>query len=128
MLLIYIGFQVIYFYCFPSSFSPSYSPISSLFLLFFPPPSAPNPPPHFYCFPCSSSSSSFLLSFPPPHFYLSSFLSSSSSFYCFLSFTHSFRFFFSTRSCKRLPTAIISSFGSNVSCSKQQSWFSSAGS
>ena len=48
----------------------------------------PPPPPHFYCFPSSSSS----------------------SFYCFLSFTHSFHFSFSTRFYKRLPTAIFSSF------------------
>ena len=41
---------------------------------------------------------------PPPHFY------------CFPS----------TRFYKRLPTAILSSFCSNVSCSEQQSWLSSA--
>ena len=34
--------------------------------------------------------------------------------------------FFSTRFYKRLPTAILNSFCSNVSCSEQQSWFSSA--
>ena len=72
----------------------------------------------FYCFPPPPP--------PPPHFYCFSSSSSSSSFYCFLSFAHSFHFFFSTRFYKRLPTAIFSSFWSNVSCSKQQSWFSSA--
>ena len=56
----------------------------------------PPPPPHFYCFPSSSSS----------------------SFYCFLSFTHSFHFSFSTRFYKRLPTAIFSSFWNNVSWRK----------
>ena len=98
MLCIYIGFQATKLYCFPS-----------------PKPPLPPPPPHFYCFLSSSSpSSSFLLLFllllllisifPPPHFY------------CFPS----------TRFYKRLPTAILSSLCSNVSCSEQQSWFSSA--
>ena len=73
----------------------------------------------FYCFPPLKPP------LPPlPHFYC--FSSSSSSFYCFLSFAHSFHFFFSTRFYKRLPTAIFSSLWSNVSCSEQQSWFSSA--
>ena len=136
MLRIYIGFQAIKFYCFLSSFSfssSSSSPSSSILLFFlllllisivFPP-----PPPHFYCF-SSSSSSSFLLFFlllllllisivfppppPPPQFYC--FSSSSSSLYSFLSFAHSFQ----------LPTAILSSFCSNVSRTKQQSWFSPA--
>ena len=35
-------------------------------------------------------------------------------------------FFFSRRFYKRLRTAIMSSFGGYVSCSRQQSWFSSA--
>ena len=73
-------------------------------IIFSPPP----PPPHFYCFPPPT---------PPP---------TPQHFYCFLSSFYSFPFFFFTRFYKRLPTAIISSFGSNVSCSKQQSWFSSA--
>ena len=70
MLRIYIGFQVVKFYCLPFSFPSS----SSSFLLFSLPllllisfvfPSSP-PPPHFNCFP--SSSSSILLFFPlPPH-------------------------------------------------------------
>ena len=34
-----------------------------------------------------------------------------------------FIFFFSARFYKRLPTAIFSSFWSNVSCGEQQSWF-----
>ena len=137
MLRIYIGFQVIKFHCFPSS----------SFLLFIPPP----PPPHFYSFPSSSfycfpSSSSILLfsrlllllillfsllllisivfppptppppppprPSPPPHY--------------IVFFAHSFNFFFYIRFYKRLPTAILSSFWSNVSCSEQESWFSSA--
>ena len=61
----------------------------------FPPPPPPPPPPHFYCFPPPPP--------PPPHFY------------CFPS----------SRFYKRLPTAILSSFCSNVSRSEQQSWFSS---
>ena len=97
-----------------------------LFIFYFPPP--PPPPPHFYCFPSTTTTTTattFLLFslhhhhhhhisivFPPPppppqlppHFY------------CFPS----------TRFHKRLPTAILSSFCSNVSCSEQQSWFSSA--
>ena len=64
----------------------------------FPPPRPPLPlPPHFYCFPSTTTTT-------PPHFC------------CFPS----------TRFYKRLPTAILSSFCSNVSCSEQQSWFSSA--
>ena len=73
---------------------------------------------------------------PPPHFYY--FLSSSSSFHCFSSSSSSSSSFllfsllrplvsfFSTRFYKRLPTAVISSFSSNVSCSEQQPWLSSA--
>ena len=57
----------------------------------------PSPPPHFLCF--------LPLPPPPPHFY------------CFPSTT--------TRFYKRLPTAFLSSFCSNVLCSEQQSWFSS---
>ena len=78
------------------------------------------PPPHFYCFlsTTTTTATTFLLFFlhhhhisivfpsppQPPHFH------------CFPS----------TRFYKRLPTAILSSFCSNVSCSEQQSWFSSA--
>ena len=79
-----------HFHCFPST-----TTTTTTFLLFFPPPPPPHHHHHFYCFP---SSSPFLLFFPPPHFY------------CFLSFAHSFHFFFSTRFYKRLPTAIFSSF------------------
>ena len=90
------------------------------------PPRPPPPPPHFYCFPSTTTTTTttFLLFSlhhhhhhrhhisivfpppppPPPHFY------------CFPS----------TRFYKRLPTAILSSFCSNVSCSEQHSWFSSA--
>ena len=71
---------------------------------------APPPPPHFYC--VSYSTTAFLLFLfppppppPPPHFYCLS----------------------STRFYRRLPTAILSSFCSSISCSKQQSWFLSAG-
>ena len=99
-------------------------------IVFFPP---PPPPPHFYCFLSSTNTTTtattttFLLFSvhqyhhhhryhrhhisivfppppPPPHFY------------CFPS----------TRFYKRLPNAILSSFCNNVSCSEQQSWFSSA--
>ena len=49
----------------------------------------------FYCFPLPPPP-------PPPHFY------------CFLSFAHSFHFFFSTRFFKRMATAIFSSLCSNV--------------
>ena len=123
MLSIYIGFQAIKFHC------------------FLPAPPPP-PPPHFYCFPSTTTTSAttfLLFSFhhhphhhhrrrhynisivfpppppPPPHFY------------CFPSTTTttSFPLFPSTRFYKRLPTAILSSFCSNVSCSEQQSWFSS---
>ena len=85
MLRIYIGFQAIKCYCFPSSTTTS---TATTFLLFslhhhhhisivFPPP--PPPPPHFYCFPPPPT--------PPPHW-----------FHCFPS----------TRFYKRLPTAILS--------------------
>ena len=116
---IYIGFQAIKLYCFLPA----------------PPPPLP-PPPHFYCFPSSTTTATSLLIslylhhhrhhhisivlfhhqrhhhisivFPPPP--------QPRHFYCFPS----------TRFYKRLPTAILSSFCSNVSCSEQQSWFSSA--
>ena len=142
MLSIYIGFQAIkfqcflplqpppppHFYCFPSTTTTTTFLLFSLHqhhrrhhisIVFFPPPPPPSPP-HFYCFP--STTTTFLLFSlhhhhhhhisivfppppppPPPHFY------------CFPS----------TRFYKRLPTAILSSFCSNVSCSEQQSWFSS---
>ena len=113
ILLIYIGFQVIKFYCFPFS---------------SPPAPTPPPPPHFYCFPSSFSSSSFLLfsllllllllillvfvlrlhisfvQFPPPLHSIVFYPSSTR-----------FIFFFSSRFYERLPTAIPSSFWSNVS-------------
>ena len=117
MLRIYIGFL-----CSPSSSFPLFSLLLLLLLIsiVFPPP----PHHHFYCF-----SLLLLISIvfsPPAHFYFFPSSSSSSSFYCFLFFAHSFHFFFSTRFYKRLPTAIFSSLWSNVSCSEQQSWFSSA--
>ena len=119
------------FHCFPSSLFLLFSLLLLLISLVFLPP--PPPPPHFYCFSLlllisivfhsssassSSSSSSFLLFFPPPpppppppHFYCfpSSFSSSSSpSFYCFLSFAHSFHFFFPRVSIKdcQLPSLV----------------------
>ena len=132
MLRIYIGFQAIKFHCFLPAPPPPPPPdfycfpattttTANTFLLFsfhhhhhyrhhhisivFPPPSPP--PPHFHCFLPQPP--------PPPHFY------------CFPSTTTttSFPLFPSTRFYKRLPTAILSSFCSNVSCSEQQSWFSS---
>ena len=63
----------------------------------------------FYCFSFHHHhhiSTVFPTPPPPP----------SPHFYCFPS----------NRFYKRLPTAILSSFCSNVSCSEQQSWFSSA--
>ena len=152
---IYIGFHVIKFHCFLLAPSPPPPPhfccfpyttttTANTFLLFsfhhhhhyrrhhisivFPPPAPhfyfshhhhhrhrisivfppPSPkPPHFHCFLPQPS--------PPPHFY------------CFPSTTTitSFPFFPSTRFYERLPTTILSSFCSNVSCSEQQSWFSS---
>ena len=56
------------------------------------------PPPHFYCFPLHHQH----------HRHISIVLF----------------FFFCTRFYKILPTAILRSFCSNVSCSEQQSWFS----
>ena len=92
----------------------------------FPPPL----PPHFYCFLSTTTATTTFLLFslhhyhhhhtsivfppPPPHFY------------CCYPSPSRFILFVSTRFYKRLPTAILSSFCSNVSCSKQQSWFSSA--
>ena len=103
MLSIYIGFQAIKFHCFLPAPPP---PLLLLFSLHY----------HhhhhistvffhhhhrhhiFIVFPPQPPLP------PPPHCY------------CFPS----------TRFYKRLPTAILSSFCSNVSCSEQQSWFSSA--
>ena len=114
MLCTYIGFQAIKFNCFPLPRPPPphfycFPSTTTTFLLFFlhhhhrhhisivfSPPPPPPPPLHFYCFPPPPP--------PPPHFC------------CFPS----------TRFYKRLPTAILSSFCSNVSCSEPQSWFSSA--
>ena len=133
MLRIYIAFQAIKFYCFPpprpppSHFNCFTSTTTSL-LFFFP------PPPHFYCFPSTTTTTgtTFLLFSlhhhhhhisivffppppPPPHFYCFPPAPQPPHFHCFPS----------TRFYKRLPAAILSSFCSNVSCSKQQSWFSS---
>ena len=110
---VFIVFPPPHFYCF--------SLLLLLISIVFP----PSPPSHFYCFSllfllistvfASSSSSSFLLFSLPVLVFISivfpsfSSSSSSSSFYCFLSFDHSFHFFFSTRFYKRLPTAIFSS-------------------
>ena len=129
MLRIYIGFQAIKFYCFPppppssssTTTTTTATTANTTFLLFSiqhhhhisivfppPPPAPPPPPPHFYCFPPPPAHFlCFLLPPPPPppHFYY--FPSTTTRFYT------------------RPPTAIISSFCSNVSCSKQQSWFSS---
>ena len=102
MLRIYIGFQAIKFNCFP----------------------LPRPP-HYNCFPSSTtttttSTTTFLL-FSLHHHHLHHHISTvfpppPPHFYCFPS----------TRFYKRLPTAILSSFCSNVSCSEQQSRLSSA--
>ena len=96
MLRIYIGFQAIKFHCFL-------------------------PPPHFYCFSSTTNTAAatFLL------FFLHHHLRHHITIVFYPSPTR-FIFFSSTRFYKRLPTAFISSFCSNVSCSKQQSWFSSA--
>ena len=120
-LVIYMGFRVIKFYCFPFpppplpllSSSSSFSfllllfPLLLLILLFsssssssfYCLPSSSS----FYCFPSSSSASSFLLFFSPPHSIV------------FYPSPTRFIFFFSSRFYKRLPTAILSSFCSNVS-------------
>ena len=90
----------------------------------FPP---PPPPPHFYCFLPTTTATFLLFSlhhhhisivffhlhhisivFPPPP--------QPPHFHCFPS----------ARFYKRLPTAILSSFCSNVSSCQEQSWFSSA--
>ena len=94
MLSIYIGFQAIKFYCFPSTTT------TTTFLLFSlhhrhhisivsPPPPPPPPPPHFYCFPSTTTTATTFLLFslhhhhhhhisivfppppppPPPHFH-----------------------------------------------------------
>ena len=123
-----------HFYCFPSTttfllfhFSTIFTvslllPIffivfssssSSILLFFLPPP----PSPHFHCFP--SASFSFLLSSFHHHYHIS-IVFTPPHFYCFLSSSYSFLFFSSTTVNKRLQTAIISLFCSNVS------WFSSA--
>ena len=96
MLRIYIGFQATKFYCFPTTTTTT----TTTFLLF----SLHHHHHHHrhhisIVFPPPPPPPP-----PPPHFY------------CFPS----------TRFYKRLPTAILSSFCSNVSCSEQQSWFSSA--
>ena len=118
------------FHCFPSSLFLLFSLLLLLIsIVFLPPP----PPPHFYCFSllllisivfpsssASASSSSFLL------FSLLLLLLLLPLILLFSILRPLVSFFFSTRFYKRLPTAIFSSFWSNVSCSEQQSWFSSA--
>ena len=67
--------------------------------------------------------------FSPPHFYCLSLLLLLLLLLLILLFSilrPLVSFFFATRFYKRLPTAIFSSFWSNVSCSEQESWFSSA--
>ena len=77
----------------------------------FPPP--PPPPPNFNCFPP-----------PPPSPHFNCFPSTiTTTFFVFYPSPTCFIFSFSTRFYKRLPTAIFSSFCSNVSCSEQQSCF-----
>ena len=127
MLRIYIGFQAIKFYCFPpprpltphfNCFPSTTTTTATTFLLFFlhphhhhhrhisivffPPPPLP---PHdiSIVFPLPPP--------PPPHFYCFPPPPQSPHFHCFPS----------TRFYKRLLTAILSSFWSNVLCSEQQS-------
>ena len=93
------------------------------------------PPPHFYCFPSSTTTATSLLISLHLHHHRHHHIS-------IVLFHHQrhhhisivfpppprprhFCCFPSTRFYKRLPTAILSSFCSNVSCSEQQSWFSS---
>ena len=119
MLRIYIGFQAIKFHCFL--------------------------PPHFYCFSSTTTTTTFLLFSPTTNTAAATFLLFSLHHHhiSIVSLHHHYHlrhhitivfypsptrfiFFSSTRFYKRLPAAFISSFCSNVSCSKQQSWFSSA--
>ena len=82
-------------------------------IVFAPPP----PPPHFNCFRSSSTTTTFqLFSLLLHHHHIS---------IVFYPSPTRFIFFF-TIFYKRLPTAIFSSFCSNISCIKQQSRFSSA--
>ena len=123
MLRIYIGFQAIKILL----FSPHHH--HHHISIVFPPP----PPPHFYCFLSTTTTASTFLLFSLHHHFSNVFL---------LHHHHHisivfppppppppppphFHWFPSTRFHKRLPTAILSSFCSNVSCSEQQSWFSS---
>ena len=103
MLRFYIGFQAIKLYCFPST--------TTTFLLFFSSATtttATATATTFYCFPLTNATAT------------------TSTFLLFSILLLLVSFSFSSRFYKRLPTAIISSFGSNVSCTKQQSWFRSA--
>ena len=125
MLRFYIGFQVIKFYCFPST--------TTTFLLFSSSTTtttATATATTFYCFPLTTTTATTTT------FLLSSFsttTATATTFYCFpltttTATTATFllfsillllvSFLFSSRFYKRLPTAIISSFGSNVSCTK----------
>ena len=100
ILRIYIGLQAIKCHCFL--------------------PQPPPPPPHFYCFsPTTTAATTFQL------FSLHHHRRHHISVVFYPSPTR-FIFFSSTKFYKRLPTAIFSSFCSNVSCSEQQSLFSSA--
>ena len=137
MFRFYVGFQVIKIHCFPST--------TTTFLLFFSSSSTTTTTaPHFYCFPSTitTAATTTFLSFslhhhghhisivpppppPPPHFYC--FPSTTTTIFLLFSILLLLvPFLVSTRFYKRLPTAIISSFGSNVSCTKQQSCFPSA--
>ena len=101
MLLFYIGFQAIKFYCFPST--------TTTFPLF-----------------SSSTTTTTATATTFYRFPLTTTTATTSTFLLFSIILLLVSFFFSSRFYKRLPTAIISSFGSNVSCTKQQSWFPSS--
>ena len=125
MLRFYIGFQAIKFYCFPST--------TTTFLLFSSSTTTTTATATtFYCFPLTTTTATtttFLLS----SFSTTTTTATATTFYCFpltttTATTATFllfsillllvSFLFSSRFYKRLPTAIISSFGSNVSCTK----------
>ena len=96
MLRFYIGFQAIKFYCFPST--------TTTFLLFFSSTTTTTATTTiFYCFPLTTTTAT------------------TTTFLLFSILLLLVSFLFSSRFYKRLPTAIICSFGSNVSCTKQLS-------
>ena len=140
MLRFYIGFQVIKFYCFPST--------TTTFLLFssstttttatattsycFPlttTTATTATTTTFYCFPSttttfllfSSSTTTTTVTATATTFYcfpLTTTTATTATFLLFSILLLLVSFLFSSRFYKRLPTAIISSFGSNVSCTK----------